>query len=232
MTHAAWSEDGRALNASDFAPDEWRRMKSGWKTGVYRMTCCNAAAQLKTSANGVQFFSHLANECAIAPETVWHREGKAVILDALQEMGIEGREKASGISPSARRWQADILFESSGRLIAIELQRSYQTLHEFLLRQERFASAGMECYWLMRQEGFRTLQKATLKEALLRDFGHNAPSKDIGTGMIPELPVAMLVPGVALPVQFGQLKSSTVRQWLEALVTKQFKYRFGTWNLV
>lgn len=89
------------------------------------MTCCNAPAVLKTSINGLPFFAHLSDECRTAPETRWHKAGKASVLTALNSMGIQGYDEVSGDSPNGDKWKADVLFSITGRTIVIELQRSY-----------------------------------------------------------------------------------------------------------
>jgi len=102
---------------------------------------------------------------------------------------------------------------------------------QFTRRQERYAASGVECYWLVRKETFLTLGKATSRLLLKRDFGSIFPSGGIGTGMLPELPVAMLDPEGELLVQFGGFKAATIPLWLGGIIDRAFKYRGGSWNL-
>jgi competence protein CoiA len=231
MTQSAWTRDGRPMDAAMIASAEWEKLKRTAQLGDFMMPCCEAPAVLKTSINGLPFFAHLSDECTTAPETKWHKAGKAAVLAGLNRMGIEGYEEAPGSSPSGDKWEADVLFSVPGRTIAVELQRSYQHLRDFTRRQERYTASALECYWLVRTETFRTLAKATSRLLLKRDFRNVFPDDGIGTGMLPELPVAMLDTEGAQLVLFGGLKTATVPEWLAGVLNGTFQYRSGSWNL-
>lgn len=175
MTQSAWTRDGRPVDAATFSSPEWEQLKQSAQLGDFMMPCCKAPAVLKTSINGLPFFAHLSDECATAPETQWHKAGKAAILAALDGMGIVGNEEVPGTSPGGDRWEADVLFSAAGRTIVIELQRSYQHLRDFIRRQERYTASGVECYWLVRHETFLTLGKSTRRVLLKRDYGNVFP---------------------------------------------------------
>lgn len=134
-------------------------------------------------------------------------------------------------SPSGDKWEADVLFSAGGRTIVIELQRSYQHLRDFTRRQERYAASAVECYWLVRKEMFITLGKATSRLLLKRDFSNVFPIGGIGTGMLPELPVAMLDTEGEQRVLFGAFKSATAQTWLDGILNDAYQYRGGSWNL-
>ena len=231
MTQSAWTRDGRPVDAAGIPSAEWDALKQATQLGDFVMPCCAAPAVLKTSINGLPFFAHLSDECETAPETKWHKAGKAAVLAALGGMNIDGRDEVTGRSPSGDKWEADVLFTLRGRTIAIELQRSYQHLRDFTRRQERYMASGVECYWLVRMETFRTLGKATSRLLLKRDFGNVFPNGGFGTGMLPELPVAMLDTEGAQLVQFGGFKSATVPVWLAGVLNGTYQYRGGSWNL-
>ncbi|OXI80616.1 hypothetical protein CFB50_19315 [Burkholderia sp. AU33423] len=232
MTQAAWTRDGRPVDAAAFSISEWDLLKESTQLGDFLMPCCRAPAVLKTSINGLPFFAHLSVECATAPETQWHRSGKTAVLAALNGMGIAGAEEVPGASPGGDRWAADVLFSVAGRTIVIELQRSYQHLRDFLRRQERYIASGVECYWLVRHETFLTLSRSTTRLLLKRDFGNVFPREGIGTGMLPELPVAMLMStDNEFLVLFGGMKTATVRTWLAGILGSAYQYRDGSWNL-
>jgi competence protein CoiA len=231
MTQAAWTRDGRPVDAGAIPIGAWEALKRSAAVGDFVMPCCKAPAVLKTSINGLPFFAHLSDECATDPETVWHQAGKASVLAALLGMGIQGREEAPGKSPSGDRWEADVLFSVNGRTIAIELQRSYQHLREFLRRQERYAASSVESYWLVRHETYITLSKATSRLLLKRDFNNVWPAGGIGTGMLPELPVAVFDTAGAPRVLFGLGMEATMRAWLTGVLDGSFQYRDGAWNV-
>lgn len=231
MTQSAWTRDGQPVDAAAISSAEWEAMKRSAQLGDYMLPCCNAPAVLKTSINGLHFFSHLADECGTAPETKWHKSGKAAVLAALTRMGIKGSDEVTGQSPAGNKWEADVLFSLPGRIIAIELQRSYQHLRDFTRRQERYAASAVECYWLVRKETFMTLGKATSRLLLKRDFGNKFPASGIGTGMLPELPVAMLGTEGEQLVMFGGCKAATLQVWLTGILNGTYQYRGGSWNL-
>lgn len=231
MTQSAWTRDGRPVDAAAIPNAEWETLKQVTQLGDFMMPCCKAPAVLKTSINGLPFFAHLSDECGTAPETIWHKAGKAAVLAALSSMGIEGRDEVPGRSPSGDKWEADVLFSVPGRTIVIELQRSYQHQRDFMRRQERYIASAVECYWLVRKETFITLSKATCRLLLKRDFGDALPLGGIGTGMLPELPVAMLDTEGELLVNFGEFKVAKIPVWLVGILDGAYQYRGGSWNL-
>jgi competence protein CoiA len=232
MTQSAWTRDGRPLDAATFASGDWEMLKQAAQVGDFVMPCCRAPAVLKTSINGLPFFAHLSDECATAPETKWHKAGKVAVLAALNGLGMEGREEVSGRSSTGDKWEADTLFSVDGRTIVVELQRSYQHLRDYIRRQERYKASAVECYWLVRKETFFTLSKSTSRLLLKRDFGNVFPTSGIGTGMLPELPVAMLDTDAEQRVLFGEFQTATVQTWLESILNGAYLYRSGSWNLV
>lgn len=231
MTQSAWSRDGRPVDAATFPYAEWETLKQQTKLGDFILPCCQAPAVLKTSINGFPFFAHLSDECATAPETIWHSDGKAAVMSALAGLGVEGHSEVPGQSTSGQKWQADVLFSFESRTIAVELQRSYQHLRDYIRRQERYAKSNVECYWLTRQEQFGTLTSATSRLLLKRDYGNMFPTSGIGTGCIAELPVSILAFGANKPVQFGLGKAATIRDWLAGVLDKTYRYREGSWYI-
>lgn len=231
MTQSAWTSEGIPVDAGSISSADWELLKQQSQLGDFVLPCCKAPAVLKTSINGLAFFSHLTNECATAPETVWHENGKAAVLAALHQLGLSGRDEVTGTTPAGIKWKADVLFTVQGRTIAIELQRSYQHYRDFIRRQEQYASSNVECYWLARREVFLTLQKATSQILLKRDYGNVFPPEGIGTGSLPEIPIAMLTTDSEQLVLFGGMKSATVPIWLTGIINKSYQYHKGSWNL-
>jgi hypothetical protein len=231
MTQYVWTREGLPVDASAIPIKDWEALKLASQLGDFVMPCCEAPAVLKTSINDVAFFAHLSDECATAPETKWHKTGKAAVLASLNALGVAGRDEVPGQSPDGGKWKADVLFTNGGRTIAIELQRSYQHLRDFTRRQERYAASGVECYWLVRWETFVTLSKATSRLLLKREFGNVFPADGIGTGMLQELPVAMLDTEGEQRINFGGFKSATVQAWLDGILLGTYQYRDGAWNL-
>lgn len=230
MTDNAKSREGRPVHVGDYRQDEWESLKAASQLGDFVMGCCGAPAVLKTSINGVRFFSHLSDECATAPETIWHQGGKETLLGALRGMGIHGQDEVPGKAPDGRKWTADVLFTTGDRTVAIELQRSAQTLREFLARQQRYKASSIECYWLLRKETYRTLAKASGREVLKRLGGWPADGR-IGMGMLPELPAHFLnIEGVPQVLIESPITAS-VSEWLTAIVNNTYGYSNGSWLL-
>lgn len=231
MTQSAWTRNGQPVNVATISSSDWEALKKVAQLGDFLMPCCKAPAVLKTSINGLPFFAHLSHECDTAPETKWHKAGKAAVLAALITLGIEGREELPGQSQGGDKWEADVFFSARGRNVVIELQGSYQHLRDYIRRQERYNESGVDCYWLVRKEMFFTLGKATSRLLLKRDYGNVFPTNGIGTGMLPELPVCMLEVDGEQRVQFGMGRFATVQTWLDGILNGTYQYRSGDWNL-
>ena len=76
MTEISVNKHGEYFDATDFSDSEWEVLKRNYVIGDFLMTCCQSPAVLKTSPNGLKFFSHYSDECATAPETIWHIQAK------------------------------------------------------------------------------------------------------------------------------------------------------------
>lgn len=234
MTQYAFDMQGREIDALSFSLEGWEHLKLTSPLGRYVLQCCRAPAVLKTSLNGLPFFAHASNECETALETQWHKDGKALILTALGELAAEAKEEVPGKSPSGARWKADVLIQYGSRSIAIELQRSYQPMSTYLRRQARYLESGIECYWLTRVETYRTLVKSTGREVLKRFYGGKWPKNDpcaLGSGLLPELPVSILHPEAASPIQIGRQGVGSA-EWLTAIFEGRFQYVKHSWVIV
>lgn len=196
MQPDALTRDGEPVWAGQYTELEWESMKAQSQTDpfAFTMPCCDSRAVLKTSSNGLPFFSHLSNECATAPETVWHIEGKDLVFGALKLFGVNPRSEVPG-GTGKDRWKADIYFEHGGRKVAIELQRSYQHLREFVRRQERYARHGVECYWLVRHSVGMTVGDAITKKRWKEDFDRKMPPEGHMINTTPAFYWGVLTPG-------------------------------------
>jgi len=191
----AFTRDDQAVYASQYTVAEWDALKAQSLSDpfAFKMPCCESRAVLKTSMNGVQFFAHYSDECATAPETVWHIEAKDLVFGALKLLGLNPRSEVPG-GTAKDRWKADVYFEVGDRKIAIELQRSYQHLRDFIRRQERYARSGVECYWLVRYEVGRTLGKAIMTKRYRGEFNSVVPPHGHMINTCPEFYFGMLIP--------------------------------------
>lgn len=232
MPSNAITKLGKSVDAEDFRADEWKVLKATANLGDYLMPCCKTPAIPKTSVRGLQFFAHLNDECITAPETNWHKEGKAAVLDALAALGLVGASEVCGGQPGDE-WKADTLFEVDGRRIAIELQRSYQSVDDYIARQERYARFNVECFWLTRRANMSAIVKVTGRLRMKREWGGKfPPGRSSFAPLLAEFPLSILDLGLVVKVlHVGQTESS-LEDWIRAIVQKRYLYNDGAWHQV
>ncbi|SDW00138.1 Competence protein CoiA-like family protein [Pseudomonas syringae] len=191
----ALTKDDQPVYASQYTNAEWDALKTQSLDDplAFKMPCCASRAVLKTSMNGVQFFAHYSEECATAPETIWHVEAKDLVFGALKLFGLAPRSEVAG-GAGKDRWKADVYVEIGERRIAIELQRSYQHLRDFVRRQERYARWGVECYWLVRHDVGRTLGKAIMTKRWKEEYDRKNPPHGHMFNTWPAFYFGMLMP--------------------------------------
>lgn len=196
MTPEAFTHDDLPVFANQYGLAEWDALKAQSPDNplAFKMPCCGARAVLKTSMHGLQFFAHYSNECATAPETVWHADAKDLVYGALKLFNLNPRTEVTG-GEGKDRWRADVYFEVGERKIAIELQRSYQNLRDFVARQQRYTRSGVECYWLVRYDVGRTLYKAILSKRWREDYKKVLPPSDHMMNTTPDFYAGILTPG-------------------------------------
>lgn len=114
--------------------------------GDLLMPCCPAPAVPKLSP-GHPFFAHAGagGDCSTSEESQWHLAAKILVRSVLENLGCRATLEESGVGNSGR-WQADVWAERDGVKLAVEIQRSYQSLRDYRRRQEpyrhRFGAAG------------------------------------------------------------------------------------------
>ncbi|EMG2117720.1 competence protein CoiA family protein [Pseudomonas aeruginosa] len=231
MQPDALTKDDQPLWASQFSAKEWDTLKiqSQADPEAFRMPCCRSRAVLKTSINGLQFFAHHSDECATAPETIWHFQAKDLLYGTLGAFGVDPKTEVSGGS-GKDRWRADVYFELDGRKIAIELQRSYQNLREFEARQARYERYGVECYWLVRHEVGRTLMKAILRKRWIDEFNRGAIPEGEWVNSTPHFFFGVLAPGAEIDVSWpgGALKHLDL---LIHIMTRELRWDGRMWTV-
>lgn len=214
------------IHADEFTPVEWEALKAEYQIGEITMPCCNAAAVPKNSPNGLQFFAHYNSDCSTAPETIWHRETKEALLTALSELGIIAEtEKVGG---SGRRWRADVFFTYHNKNYAIEVQRSYQHLNEYIRRQQRYEEEGIASFWVLKVEEYLSLTKSMVKHRLKHEFERKLPPR----GIFPCIQGVPVVYADNDPVQIrgAGLYQSSIKDWLITVVKNRFHWQDGVWR--
>lgn len=227
MPTLAVTRGGQSFNAEDVPAHIWEQLQLEARPGDYLMPCCGANAALKVSPLGFQFFAHFSGECGTAPETAWHREGKLAVANALRRMGLHPIEEVSG-RLGRDSWRADIAVDAGTRRLAFELQRSPQTLKDFLKRQQRYTGAGVEAYWLAPQKVFLNCIRAGSRLKVKRDWGGVLPP--VSFGFLPELPIALLSLELRSSVDLGGLERLSLQDWVAAVVEGRYRYDGARWT--
>ncbi len=140
--------NGSRVESWELDSAQWADLKTAYRRSSLTMSCGQPGIP-KTSRLGTQFFAHkAAANCLMhegGPETPEHLRAKALVAQAARSIGWT----ATVEYPAAdRAWIADVLVEHAGRRIAIEVQWSTQSNADFLRRQARYETAGLECFWL------------------------------------------------------------------------------------
>ena len=188
----AQTTEGRPIYPESFNDLEWETIKNSYQIGDFWLPCCQSPAIPKTSINGVKFFAHYNDECLTRPESLWHLAAKDAVIKALLRFGANPVLEQV-ISDIQVPMKPDVHFLWEGRMIAIEAQHSYQTLKEYLRRQQRYESCNVEGYWLLHPERYLTLSKALGRLKMKRDFGNIQPASSFFAA-ISDLPVARFDP--------------------------------------
>lgn len=166
MSEKAINKLGQIVNVNSFTDESWSALKSNYEIGELKMICCDSNAIPKTSIKFKKFFAHQKDECNTAPETLWHKTSKKIIVEELAKIGYEAREEKFG-----NKWIADVYVEIDGRKIVFEIQHSPQTLTKYLERQNKYLESNIESYWLLYQPRYKTLKKAILNK-LKKKYGN------------------------------------------------------------
>jgi len=152
-------------------------------------------------------------------------------LAALQSIGLTGEAEVAG-GVIGDEWKADTLFEFDGRRIAVELQRSYQTVDEYVSRQERYARYGVECYWLTRRANLSTVTKVTGRLRRTREWaGKFPPGRLSFFPLITEFPISGLLLGEDPKVWHVGNTVTGLDDWLRAVIDRRYVYADGCWNI-
>lgn len=229
MPSTAITKAGISINAEEIPLEKWKALKNESSVGDYLMPCCSTPAIPKTSVRGVQFFAHWNDECDTAPETQWHIEGKSSVLAALESIGVSGTSEVLG-GVQGDEWIADTIFEYEQRKIVIELQRSYQTVDNYIARQERYARYCVECYWLTRRINLSAITKVTGRMRMKREWGGKFPPGKKGFyPLLNDFPISVLQLGVNPKVwHLGNTECGLV-DWLRAIIDRKYVYNDGCW---
>ncbi len=231
MPSNAISKTGESIEAERVAPADWFILKKFATVGDYFMPCCTTPAIPKTSVLELQFFAHLNDECITAPETNWHKEGKAIVLDSFASLGLAGASEVRGGHPGDE-WIADTFLEIGDRRIAIELQRSYQTVDEYIARQERYSRHNVDCFWLTRRQNLSAISKVTGRLRMKNEWeGKFPPGQKSFAPLISKFPVSVLTLGESPKIWHVGNTEDSIEDWLRAVIEGRYVYDNGRWAI-
>lgn len=218
--------DNIILYASELNATEWNQIKDSYQVGDLVFEQCGCVAVPKTSITGTQFFSHHVDECKTAPESVWHHEAKKLIVRSAIEQGLQVTEELPGRN-GASVWKSDVFIHANSGPIAIEIQRSHQTLERYLERQEKYQRAGIRCFWIVYREKYRSLIKALSyyrmeKQGMKLPFGPQIES----------LPAMWLDLDEGVTIRGPQMIAYSLNEWIASIVDNRFVYYpDGLWKI-
>ena len=232
MSNLAVTKEGNAVFADDYSEEQWALLKANYTVGDLLMPCCLSPAIPKTSPNFLQFFAHHTDECDTSPESIWHLKAKEDVCTILKSKNIPVELERTGNSPSGK-WKADVYFECEDRRIAIEIQKSYQQLSNYLKRQEKYTEGGVESYWLLYKPRYMTLVKSLGKYRLKNEYDGKFPPQGYISPCIPELPIAYYEAdeGDRL-VKGASFFQCSLGEWVDGLISHRFVCVENVWKIV
>lgn len=177
------------LESPFISTDAWTALKQHHPRPVLS---CGAAAVVKTSHLGTQFFAHLhvPGGDEHKGESREHLRVKAAVMLAARDAGWD---TSAEVPADDRSWVADVLAERDGRRVAFEVQLAGQTAEEYRFRQDRYARDGVECFWLVRRlDGYR-LREVPAVQVL---FGDEPITVTDGPRSTTTTPLSVFVRGV------------------------------------
>ncbi|ABQ06700.1 competence protein CoiA family protein [Flavobacterium johnsoniae] len=223
MSEYAVTVDGELLDSNLFEEKSWDQLKKDYKIGDLKMICCGANAVPKTSIKYNRFFAHQSIECTTAPETIWHKTSKKIIVEEFSKLGFRAIEEQIG-----NGWIADVYVELDGRKIAIELQQSPQTLKVYFERQKKYSEFQIEAYWLLFPPRYLTIIKAIKHYRLKNEFNNKCPN----AGFFPSLnnlPV-FYIDDIEYKIKGVGLFNHTIEDFVISIVNNKLSY-LSTWYI-
>lgn len=219
---------GGAVNALRMSPADWDHLQRSYTVGQLIMPCCKGAAVPKVSPNGLQFFAHASGACSESEESQWHLAAKHTVRATLEALGCVATLEAPGMG-ALGRWQADVWGERGEVRIAVEIQRSYQHLRDYVDRQAKYREAGIRTVWLLRMDRYRTLIHSMGKERWRAD--PHSPDIERTGSCHPDIPMAILGLDEAgdAKVTGASAFQATLPELLEAVMTDRFLWLEGLW---
>ncbi|MET2523263.1 competence protein CoiA [Ralstonia pseudosolanacearum] len=228
VIEAKYANGSGVANALRMTLEQWFELQRVYRIGDLVMPCCLSPAIPKLSANGHPFFAHASGVCSISEESQWHLAAKILVRSMLEDLGCRASVEEPGAG-KAGCWKADVWGERGSVKLAVEIQRSYQSLRDYRDRQERYRVAGVSALWLMREDRYKTLTKSMSKERLRVEFGGKFPPSGHFGPCLADVPIARLELEPQPRVTGAGFFSANIPQLLEAALTGRFLCIDGLW---
>jgi hypothetical protein len=171
---------GEIVEAFDVTPQRWQEMKAE-STGSYLIRRSGLPAILKMNLRGTHWFAARPGESDPdwKPTSPEHEFAQVRMVKALRSAGFTARIEEPGHTPTGERWEADVFVECSDRKIAIEVQLSQQTFHEYERRSEKYIQSGVKVVWLVNSRHFENFTLGCLKS---NGYGLSFPNGPVVNG--------------------------------------------------
>ena len=228
VIEAAYANGTGVANALRMSQAQWLGLQRNYHVGDLLMPCCNAPAVPKISANGHPFFAHLSGACSTSEESQWHLAAKILVRSVLEDLGCRASVEVPGSSETSR-WKADVWGERGEAKLAIEIQRSYQSLRDYRTRQKKYRAEGIKALWLLRQERYSTLTRSMSKERLRTEFGGKFPPAGHFGPCLADVPIAMLELEPTTTITGAGFFTASLPDLLEAVLSDRFLCVDGLW---
>ena len=225
MSDHALNISGELIDSNLYEDESWEKLKKKYKVGDFKMICCGANAIPKTSIKYKKFFSHQSDECTTAPETIWHKTAKKIIVEELAKLGFNAIEEQGGDG-----WIADVFVEIDGRKIAIEIQHSPQTLRVYTERQAKYSESKIEVYWLLYPPRYKTVTKAIGQYRWKNEFHYKMPSEGYFSPSLEDLPV-FYIDEIEYRIKGVGLFNHSIDEYISSIVQSTLKFE-KTWKII
>lgn len=120
---------------------EWEHLRILSKRGSIALPCCGGKGYSRLSPVGTQHFVHDQNHGCI-PESEEHLAAKQEIVLACRGLGFEPITEYRGDG-----WAADVFVRTDKSMFCFEVQWTWQSFSETLVRQATYERSGVRCCW-------------------------------------------------------------------------------------
>lgn len=231
MSDIATTSAGRVV----FAADYWERLSQdpGAPRPKLTLPCCQVPAEIKTDNLGTPFFSHTRGDCASPESLAWYRLARDAITRGIKSLDVVAKERVP-IGRMDAPGVADMYLDIPGNPVAIQIEHHRFSLPHLEARQDRFAAAGIQAFWVLPKSQYIATAHAILKGRLREEYDNRLPVSLSAAGALNQrgdLPMVWLESGERESVMVPGLNPASVERWIRALVEGTFLYGRDGWRI-